>query len=313
MNSKFIFRALAFSILGAALSAPTLSRAEAASAPKTLVLYDATSGSTPSAPVMNFTDFPPGTALPAYVDGLTVMDTTTAGRDTYAGWVANGTSTPGFPLLDRAAGFQVNFTLQLESESHANNNRAGFSLIILGQDARGIELAFWPDQIWVQGDDLTGGLFRHGEGVAFATTRDLTNYQVSMSGDAYTLTANGETILTGPVRDYSKFDGFPDPYETPNFIFLGDDTTSAQARLRLSFLSVTGTEAETPTPTPTITSTSSPVPVTSSTPLPSATPAPSPTPSARAPALCPSGWIPLALLLSTALLGKKIRGATDPP
>lgn len=305
MKRKIIIRSLVFLSLGVAFLAPNPGKAEAASSSaKTLVLYDATSGSLPGAPLMSFTDFPPGTALPTYVDGVTVMDTSTAGRDTYAGWVANGTSTPGFPLLDRTAGFQVNFILQLESESHSNNNRAGFSIIILGQDVRGIELAFWPDQIWVQGDDLTGGLFRHGEGVAFTTTRDLTNYQVGITGDTYTLTANGEPILTGPVRDYSKFDGFPDPYETPNFIFLGDDTTSAQARLRLSFLSVTGTQTETLTVAPTITSTNSPLPVASSTALPSATPAPSPTPPARAPALCPSGWILLALLLPTALLGK---------
>jgi hypothetical protein len=45
----------------------------------------------------------------------------------------------------------------------------------------------------------------------------------------YVLRANGTTILTGPIRDYTAFAGFPDVYETPNFLFLGDDTSSASA------------------------------------------------------------------------------------
>ena len=29
------------------------------------------------------------------------------------------------------------------------------------------------------------------------------------------------------VRDYTAFSGFPNPYSSTNFLFLGDDTTSA--------------------------------------------------------------------------------------
>ncbi len=212
-------------ILGGTL--PTLSfndaRAASFAGQKTLVLYDAASGAIPSETLMDFTDFPPGAASLAYSDGGTVMDTSPSGMGTFAGWVSGQASTPGFPILDRTSGFQVNFTLQVERETHTNNNRAGFSLILLDQDAKGIELAFWENEIWAQNDDRTGGLFTHGEGVAFPTT-GLTEYQVSIVGDTYTLTANSEQLLTGPVRDYSKFDGFPDPYETPNFLFWGDDT-----------------------------------------------------------------------------------------
>ncbi|MGZ9223661.1 MAG: choice-of-anchor Y domain-containing protein, partial [Anaerolineales bacterium] len=214
---------------------------------KTLVLYDAAAGALPTAPLMNFTDFPPGAASPAYANGMTFLDTTTSGNSTYAGWISNVTTTPGFPTLDRTVGFQLDFALQIDSESHTNNNRAGFSIIVLSDDARGIELAFWENEIWAQNDQKTGGLFRHGEGTLFATTTGLINYQVIVVNDTYTLTANTEPILTGPQRDYSQFEGFPDPYETPNFLFLGDDTTSAQARIQLGFVSITGTERPTPT------------------------------------------------------------------
>ncbi|HSL42974.1 MAG TPA: hypothetical protein VK897_06045 [Anaerolineales bacterium] len=281
--------------------------ASAASRAKTLILYDAASGSIPGVPLISFTDFPPGAALPTYLNGVTVMDTTAAGNDTYAGWVSNGTTTPGFPILDRTAGFQVNFSIHVELASHESPHRAGFSVIVLGADAKGVELAFWENEIWAQSDDATGGLFRHGEGVAFATTAGLTDYQVTIVDDTYTLTANADPILSGPVRDYSAFDGFPDPYETPNFLFLGDDTTSAQARVQLSFISVTGTEPAAPTSTITVVSTSTPAPIASSTPLPSATPAPSPTPVGRALQSCPSAWIFLTAIFVTPRSIKKIR------
>jgi hypothetical protein len=230
---------------------------------KTLVLYDAASGAVPSTQLTNFIDFPPGTAAPTYENGGTILDTTTSGTETYAGWVSTAGSTAGFPLLDRVTGFEVNFSVHVENESHSNQNRAGFSIIILGNDARGVELAFWENEIWAQNDDVTGGLFTHGEGVIFNPTASLINYQITIANDTYTLTANGASILTGPVRDYSKFEGFPDPYQTPNFLFIGDNTTSAQARIRLGYVSVTGTEPMTPANTPS--------PVNSPTPSPSPT------------------------------------------
>lgn len=245
MNKKMAFPAMCFVLIfGSALCSLYPKRASATSSVggKTLILYEAASGVIPAAPMMNYTDFPPGSAPPTYTDGMAVLDTTTSGDNTYAGWISNVTTTPGFPILDRTAGFQLDFALQVDSESHANNNRAGFSIIVLSDDARGIELAFWENEIWAQNDDTTGGFFKHGEGATFATTTDFINYQVIVVNDTYTLTANTEPILTGPLRNYSRFEGFPDPYETPNFLFLGDDTTSAQARIRLSFVSVTGTE-----------------------------------------------------------------------
>lgn len=275
--------------------------------PTTLILYDAASGAVPGAPLMTFTDFPPGTALQTYANGATVLDTTAAGSETYAGWVSGGATISGFPALDRTDGFQLDFTVQVENESHTNPNRAGFSVILLGEDARGIELGFWQNEIWAQSDEATGGLFKHGEGVAFTTTGELTQYRLSIQGDTYTLTAGANPILTGPLRDYSAFAGLPDPYEMPSFLFLGDDTTSAQARVQVGFLSITGTQPILPTGTSPTVSTGSPVPTASSTEMAVASPVPSPTPPGKAFSLCPSGWILLSMILSGAMIAKKTR------
>jgi hypothetical protein len=249
MNKKIAFSTLCLIlVLGTALFSlnPKHASATQANGEKTLILYDAISGAIPDAKMMSFFDFPPGDIVQTYENGSTILDTTKSGNSTYAGWISNATNTLGFPSLNRAAGFQLDFTLHVENESHTSDKRAGFSIIILREDARGIELAFWENEIWAQNDDATGGLFTRGEGIRFPTTTGLINYEVIVINDSYTLTANGASILSGPLRDYSKFEGFPDPYQTPNFLFLGDDTTSAQARIRLSYVSVTGTERTTP-------------------------------------------------------------------
>ena len=256
----------------------------------TVVLYDAASGAIPDKSLMPFTAFPSDATSLTYSDGMTVLDTTISGTDTLAGWVSSLATTPGFPTLDPVAGVQFNFSLQIESESHANNRRAGFSVIMLDKDAKGIELAFWENEIWVQSDDKTGGMFKHGEEIAFDTT-SLMDYQLTFAGDTYTLTANSEILLSGPLRDYRAFEGFPDPYETPNFIFLGDDTTSSQARIRLRYVSVAGTAPVITIATTLSSSTSTPLPLASPTPLPGATPVPSPTPISRGIELCPSSGL----------------------
>lgn len=291
MNGKFGLLAICFLLIfGVALFSLNLKQASAAQTVggKTLVLYDAASGTIPAAQTMNFLGFPSDAAVPKYENGTTMLDTTTAGTSTYAGWVSSGATTTGFPILNRAEGFQVDFTLQMENESHENNDRAGFSIIILSDDAKGIELAFWEDEIWAQHDDTTGELFRHGEGTTFSNTTGQINYRVIILGDGYTLTADGSTILSGPLRDYTRFEGFPDPYQTPNFLFLGDDTTSAQAGIRLSYVSVTGKEYQAPATSPSA----------SSSPTPSVNPTPALSPTAETKDFqpCAGGLLLLAVM-----------------
>jgi len=200
----------------------------------TTILYDGSLNTgTPDTQSMSYTSLPSIT-YHTFSNGVTTLDTT-ADYNIYAGYLGD----QSVPALDRTQGYTLQFTIQIDSESHIDSHRAGFSVIILSEDIKGIELGFWQNEIWAQHDDNTGVLFTHGEGAAFDTTAALTTYQLAVIGDIYTLSANHVSILTGPLRDYSNFTGPVDPYETPNVIFLGDNTTSAQAVTQLTYIAVT--------------------------------------------------------------------------
>jgi hypothetical protein len=149
------------------------------------------------------------------------------------------------PLLDRTLGYTVNFTVQVISENHTGSDRnsdgiddrAGFSVIVLSNDSKGIELGFWQNQIWAQEDGPSQPpLFTHAEGITFTTTTALMPYHLAIFSNTYTLSTNGISILTGSLRDYTAFGGFP--YNSTNFIFLGDNTASARASIKLAAVSV---------------------------------------------------------------------------
>ncbi|WP_081602983.1 DUF4347 domain-containing protein [Fortiea contorta] len=168
---------------------------------------------------------------------------------------------PAFPVLDRNQGFTLSFDLKINSESHSSDDnndgiqdRAGFSVIVVTSDnTKAIELGFWEDQIWAQNDGpntpigSSRTLFTHSatETVLYDTKKQLTRYDLTIQGDTYSLFAAGGVapILKGSLRNYTAFDhtkagplGTPlsyDPYERANFVFLGDNTTSAQADINL--------------------------------------------------------------------------------
>lgn len=226
---------------GAVLLAMTgIVRAQAATT-TTTTLYDASAGTPPTAQgwltyfsstfANHFTSDAAGTTLD-----------TNGSAGTQAGFSNHGVVTgqvvnPAFPALDRNAGFTVHLeNLRILSETHASTDRAGTSVIVLASDGRGIELGFWEGQIFAQNDSP---LFTHGEQVPFNTTVDH-DYDLRIHGSTYTLLVGGDIVLLGgPLRDYSAFSGFPDPYGLPNFLFLGDDTGSASAAARFAGISVT--------------------------------------------------------------------------
>lgn len=166
---------------------------------------------------------------------LTMLDTTLRRTD-YAGYFAKPI---GYAPLDRATGYQVLFTVEVISETHVSPDRAGFSLLVIGSDLRGIELGFWENEVWAQeGGSLNP--FTHAEGAIFTTT-NLIEYRLSVLGDRYTLNADGVTVLSGPLRDYTQAPPPPlpiNPYTTANLIFLGDDTSSAEAKIALRYATV---------------------------------------------------------------------------
>lgn len=120
--------------------------------------------------------------------------------------------------------------LKVEAEEHLSLNRAGFSVLVLNNARRGIELAFWTNGVFAQGDQP---LFFQAEWAGFNTTARLIPYELRLEGLRYELRADGEVILSGPLRDYTPFAGFLDPYETPNLVFLGDNTGGGRGRVEL--------------------------------------------------------------------------------
>ena len=210
----------------------------------TTILYDGSLGGTPDTQAMLYLTqpsppFPPSQATQIFSNNLTILDTTATNND-YAGYFGD----ESVPVLSRTLGFTLSFAVQIDSESHANDDRAGFSVILLSSDVEGIELGFWEDEVWAQDDDSESpaDMFTHDEGAAWDTTSGLINYELAIISDSYKLWGNGTVVLTGSLRNYSNFTGLIDPYEIPNLVFLGDDTTSAQAHIQLAYVAVTVNE-----------------------------------------------------------------------
>ena len=210
-------------------------------APASDILFDPNPGTLPGAQGSLFFCSGGASALCAGPDGTqslvaegVVLDSTTiAAPNENAGQVGFANSLPPLILpstaLDRTAGFTLNFDLRVDFESHASNDRAGFSVIVISNDLRGIELGFWSDEVWAQ-NWAPGDEFTHGEGVAFDTTAALTTYSLGILDNGYTLSVGGSPVLGGALRDYSA-EGVP--YEIGNFVFFGDDTSRARAVVTL--------------------------------------------------------------------------------
>jgi hypothetical protein len=197
-----------------------------------VVLYEGSLGTAPETQGW-LTYFPPGVGIKTTTGGKTTLDSSDKNNQVgFSNYFPTAAPVnPTFPSLTRAGGFVVNFTAKLNSETHVSTDRAGLSLIVLSSDHQGVELGFWPNEVWAQ----SGPTFTHAEGGAFNTTAALTQYQLSIQGTNYSLTANGSPLLSGALRDYSSFGV---PYTLNNYLFVGDDTTSATASFDVSHLDV---------------------------------------------------------------------------
>jgi hypothetical protein len=146
-----------------------------------------------------------------------------------------------FPQLKRDAGILLTFNVAVLAE-HSTFNRAGFNVLLLANDNKGIELSFRTEpggRIFAQ-----SATFDAAETVAFDVSQ-ATTYELHIKGDNYTLNTGGKIILTGPVRAY-QFDPkrsnppLPlNPYQLPNFLFFGDASDKASAHFKLGSISIT--------------------------------------------------------------------------
>jgi hypothetical protein len=153
-----------------------------------------------------------------------------------------GLKNSAFPTLNRTNGFELSFALAIDSENHTRPDRAGFSVLMLGSDRRGIELGFWTNEIWAQN---SSPLFTHGEGIALDTTLQR-SYSLRITDDTYSLFAGTTTLLSGSVRDYTAFAGLP--YTLPNYLFLGDNTSSGSANIQLGIVTLQSNLTAVPEP-----------------------------------------------------------------
>jgi hypothetical protein len=219
-----------------------------------LVLYDATLGTAPQAQGSLAFGALPGVTAVSNAGGTTVN--TLGSNGLYAGYsnynyvinllgptISPGTLVnAGFPVLDRAAGFSLLFTVQMNSQVNDGTNgpdRAGFSVTLLSSDRQGIEIGFRTSDIFSQ----SGPGFTVGESNSTASIAGLlasmTAYQLDILGNVYALSSGGNVLLTGAVRDYTTAVGFAsDGYRTSNFLALGDNTTSARASFTLQQLAI---------------------------------------------------------------------------
>lgn len=187
------------------------------------VLFDGSLAILPAAQGWDYAALP-GTTELTTAGGTTWLDTL-ALRNEQAGLARLAPE-----ALDRDQGFAVEFVVRVEAEEHVSPDRAGFSVIVLDREARGIELGFWEDRVFAQADQP---LFTHAEEALLDWSEGPLTLSLVFGSAGYRLFAEGEEQLSGPIRDYSAFTGFFDVYETPNFLFFGDDTTSAAARVEL--------------------------------------------------------------------------------
>jgi hypothetical protein len=192
-----------------------------------IVLYDGTQ--TPDQQQWIYKSTPNAAVVIPTARG-TILDTT-ANNGMYAGYFKVS------PVkLDRNKGYTVKFKVRVSSQSSASNNRAGFSIIVnsdapIGTQPYGLELGFWKNSIWAQNVGFT-----RGEEKSIKTSSPWYTYTLAVQGEQYQLFVNNfpKPILQGSLRQYTGFNppaGVPNVYKIPNLIFLGDDTTSASARV----------------------------------------------------------------------------------
>jgi hypothetical protein len=231
-------RPLLVGLLLFGLSAPTVWA-------QTTVLYDGALGSDPTSagqgPWLTYYDNAPGTF---YTFGASTTLDTTASNGISAGF-SNHTPLPvalvnaAFPVLDRTVGFVVTVSgLQVTGAAAPSPPRAPFNIIALADDLLGVELGFAADRVFSQADAPLFGAAAESyiDPGLFASGHD---FDLAISGSSYILYMDGASILSGPLKDYSAFAGVPNPYIIPNFLFFGDNTTSAGGTATFSGLAVT--------------------------------------------------------------------------
>ena len=176
--------------------------------------------------------FSPPAGSDAIVAGPRLQIDTSASDSTQHG---HGRGSP--VVLDTAAGFTIDFQLQVNSETHASGDRSGFSLLVQGADpSKAVQLSFWEGVVWA-----SDAVFAKAESSAHTTTGALQSYSLQVAGNQFTLKAGATPLLTNvPLRDFpTTANPLTAVYGFSNYVWLGDNTTSARALVELGAMTVT--------------------------------------------------------------------------
>lgn len=203
------------------------------------ILYDGALGTLPDQQGFTYLNLPVGSVTPQVAGGATTLDSFTPGMGPQAGYLRFS------PIaLDRNAGYRLTFSVEITQAAQSNPERAGFSVIAIGNDVAAgvpssIEIGFQDNRVFSQNDAPLFGNPAAEESSFDAVGVGFVDYELSVFGSGYELRAGGTPILSGSLKDYTAFAGFPDPYESANFLFFGDNSTSASANVRFRSASIT--------------------------------------------------------------------------
>jgi hypothetical protein len=217
-----------------------------------VLLYDASSGLAPTDGAWGW-GYGQTSSVGRGVTGGAYRLDTTASEGISAGFFKNFLVYGG-PVLDTASGYELGLRLRVNAETHGGSDqRAGFSFIAVGSDVtRAIEVAFWEDSVWAYTLNA-GNQFVRGPQASVATTAGFADYLLRVQDQRFDLLMDGSLLFGGDLVDYTPANTSVlgiDPYAIPNFLFWGDDTSSAQSSVdvaRISFEALTPAAAPAPT------------------------------------------------------------------
>jgi hypothetical protein len=226
----------------------------------TTVLYDGNSGVTPNlyGPYLNFRTI--GGSSQIASGGVTTLNTfdpnPLLSESTFAGY--GNRSNAGTLLtstLDNNAGYTLSFKIKINSQTNTGingPNRAGFSVLVLGSDKKGVEIGFRDSDIFAQNNTFSAIDPLQQKSNISGILSTLTTYDLKVNSAGYTLTigSNPNQSFSGLLKDYTAAatTALTQVYNTSDVIFFGDNTTSAGASVDIQNITLNTNAAAVPEP-----------------------------------------------------------------
>ncbi len=157
-------------------------------------------------------------------DGFTRIDTIASNATRYAYRVSK-------VAMDRTQGVNIDFTIRIYSSIGTYDQRGPFWLHINTSDKMGLQLYFRSDEIFSMSTD-----FLRRVSTSYDTT-DFVDYNLYISGNSFTLSANSTVVLTDTLVN------FPDDsiyFHAYPYMSFGDATTAASGLIDIASISAYG-------------------------------------------------------------------------